>query len=71
MTIHARAAGVLAATVAAFAALTASPALGGAPAAALDCNAAFDSLNALTASALARPARRLGCRTPGFLRAGT
>jgi pregnancy-associated plasma protein-A len=55
MTIYARVAGVLAATVAAFAALTAAPALGGAPAAAaLDCNSAFDGLNALTRSALAR-----------------
>ncbi len=58
MTIHARVGGVLAATVAAFAALTASPALAGAPAAALDCNAAFDSLNALTASALTRGGER-------------
>ena len=63
MTIRTRAAGVLAATAAAIAALTASPALGGVPAAALDCNAAFDGLNALTSSVAARSAGEI--RTEG------
>ena len=60
MTIHARASGVLVTAVTALAALTASPALGGAPAAAtpVDCDSSFNSLNALTDSALARGGER-------------